>query len=64
MKPSLPARTWSGVGPAQHGHLVPQREYLRVLGREGPGQQRQPGQHGHQQPVSQGDTRMPIMPMP
>ena len=42
-------------GPAQHGHLVPQREYLHILGPRGPGQQRQPGQHRHQQPVYQHD---------
>jgi hypothetical protein len=50
-----------GGRPAEHDHLVPQREYLHVLGRRGPGHQREPGKHGHQQPVSQRDTRMPIM---
>ena len=54
--PVGPGHARSGVGPAQHGDLVPQHEYLRVLGRRGPGQQREPGQHGHQQPVSQRDT--------
>ena len=54
--PVGPGHARSGVRPAQHGHLVPQREYLHVLGRRGPGQQREPGQHGHQQPVSQRDT--------
>ena len=54
--PVGPGHARSGVGPAQHGHLVPQRQYLHVLGRRGPGQQREPGQHGYQQPVSQRDT--------
>ena len=54
--PGGPGHARPGVRPAQHGHLVPQREYLRVLGRRGPGQQREPGQHGHQQPVRQRDT--------
>jgi len=53
--PISPGHPRSGVRPAQHGHFVPQREYLHILGRRGPGQQRQPGQHGHQQPVSQRD---------
>jgi hypothetical protein len=53
--PVGPGHARSGVGPAQYGHLVPQREYLHILCRRRPGQQRQPGQHGHQQPVSQHD---------
>jgi hypothetical protein len=53
--PIGPGHPRSGVRPAQHGHFVPQREYLHILSRRGPGQQRQPGQHGHQQPVSQRD---------
>ena len=54
--PVSPGHARSGVGPAQHGHLVPQRQYLHILSRRGARQQREPGQHGHQQPVSQRDT--------
>ena len=43
------------VPTAQDYHLVPQREYLRVLGRRRTGEQHQPGQHRDQQPVDQGD---------
>ena len=46
--PISPGHPRSGVRPAQHGHFVPQREYLHILSRRGPGQQRQPGQRGHQ----------------
>jgi len=46
--PVGPGHARSGVGTAQHGYLVPQREDLHVFGRRGPGQQRKPGQHGHQ----------------
>ena len=42
-----------GIRPVQHRDLVPQHEYLRVPGRGRPRQQREPGHHGHQQPVSQ-----------
>ena len=40
--PVGPGHARPGIRPAQHGHLVPQREYLRILGRRGPGQQREP----------------------
>ena len=54
--PLGPRQVWPGIGPAQHRDLVPQHEYLRVPGRGRPRQQREPGHHGHQQPVSQRDA--------
>jgi len=53
--PVSPGHPRSGVCPAQHSHFMPQRKDLHILGRRGPGQQRQPGQHHHQHPVSQRD---------
>ena len=51
--PVTPGQVRPGSRPAQHRDLVPEREYLRLLGRGGPRQQHEPGNHGHQQPVSQ-----------
>ena len=51
------SRTSAASGsPAQYCDLVPEYEYLRVLGRGGPHQQRKPRHHDHQQPVSQRDA--------
>ena len=43
--------------PTQHRHLVTQREYLDVLRRRGPGQQRQPGEHLNHSPVQQSHSQ-------
>jgi hypothetical protein len=53
--PVVPGQARPGIRPAQHGHLVQQRDYLHVLGRRGPGQQSEPAEHGHYQPVCQRD---------
>jgi hypothetical protein len=44
------------VPTAQDHHLVPQREYPRVLGRRRTGKRHQPGQHRDQQPADQADA--------
>lgn len=48
-----PPKTRIRVRPAQQRHLVAQHQYLGVLGRRRPGQQRQPGQHRYREPVDQ-----------
>ena len=50
-----PGQARPRIRPAQYRDLVPQREYLRVLGRRGPGQQSELGKYGHHQPVYQRD---------
>jgi len=55
-RPVTPGQARPRSRPAQYCDLVPEYEYLRVLGRGGPRQQRKPRHHGHQQPVSQRDA--------
>ena len=50
-----PGQCWSGVGAAQHGDLVAQREDLGVLGGVGAGEQRQPGQHANEHQVDESE---------
>jgi hypothetical protein len=51
-----PVRDTRGLGFARRSTATSCRSaYRHVPGRPGPGRQREPGQHGHQQPASQRD---------
>ena len=48
-----PGQRWSGVGAAQDGDLVTQRQNLDVLGGVGAGEQRQPAQYANEHQVGE-----------
>ena len=50
-----PGHLRAGVGAAQHGDFVPQREDLGVFGGVGAGEQRQPGQHANEHQVGKSE---------
>ena len=50
-----PGQCWPGVGAAQHGDLVTQRQDLGVLGGVGAGEQRQPAQHANEHQVDESE---------
>jgi hypothetical protein len=50
---SSQGQRWSGVGAAQDGDLVTQRQNLDVVGGVGAGEQRQPAQYANEHQVGE-----------